>query len=192
LMIDGNRDGRFVLFDHEKHKMDHGGHDSCGQCHHMNQPLSRATACYECHADMYILSDIFNHSNHVRKMGGNQACMKCHIDPDLAKTVETTTPCFDCHTRMRVSNSLVKASNEAHLRMASGYMTAMHSLCIGCHGKKDTEMRASELPVLSLCTTCHKGVDPGSMEELRPHPPIQLKAQHQDDASLVGSKIREQ
>ena len=53
MMIDGNRDGRLTLFDHQGHEDRLGEEESCAKCHHMNMPLDRATSCHECHRDMY-------------------------------------------------------------------------------------------------------------------------------------------
>jgi len=65
MMIDGNRDGRYVLFDHERHSARNKDKEGCGLCHHMSKPYNRYSGCSECHSDMYITVDIFNHELHM-------------------------------------------------------------------------------------------------------------------------------
>ena len=73
LMIDGNRDGRYVLFDHDSIIADVLGSreldTSCVLCHHMNKPFDQGTRCYECHTDMYLSVDIFDHDFHMAEVG---------------------------------------------------------------------------------------------------------------------------
>ena len=92
LSIDGNRDGRLVLFPHDYHVeklVEVEGlkeQDTCGTCHHLNMPFDQNTSCCECHRDMYIPTDIFDHAFHVAKLGGNDGCADCH-DRDATETV---------------------------------------------------------------------------------------------------------
>jgi hypothetical protein len=72
LMIDGNRDGTLVLFDHESHAERMGGDRSCAVCHHLNLPLDRNTSCCECHRDMYEPTPLFDHASHVAKVNAPQ------------------------------------------------------------------------------------------------------------------------
>ena len=83
LMIDGNRDGDYVLFDHDAHIERQGGRDngSCILCHHMQKPYEEVSECSGCHSDMYLPVDIFAHSFHVERTNGNDGCIECHTDP---------------------------------------------------------------------------------------------------------------
>jgi len=155
LVIDGNRDGRFVLFDHHAHMDRNGGKKSCVLCHHLNMPKDRETSCWECHRDMFLPTDIFNHESHVAQMNGNSGCAKCHKDPSLPKTRQTSARCEECHEDMLVKGSLVRAPKNSADYVAVGYMSAMHELCIDCHKKKQSE-QPKRLPVeITRCAWCH-------------------------------------
>jgi hypothetical protein len=161
LLIDANRNDDYVLFDHDGHTLSLGQPDdpntSCGLCHHMNKPLDKSTGCSECHTDMYLANDIFNHQFHADELGGNDGCVQCHTDPNLPKLRENTTDCLECHSGIRTPDSRVNINDPAKQYLASGYMTAMHELCITCH-----EERQQSLPVpnehFARCSNCHQGL----------------------------------
>ena len=161
LLIDANRNGDYVLFDHDGHSRSLGEpydpNTSCGLCHHMNKPLDKNTGCSECHTDMYLAKDVFNHEFHANELGGNDGCVECHTDPNLPKLRENTTDCLECHSGMRSADSRVNITDPAKQFLASGYMTAMHELCIKCH-----EERQPTLPVpnehFARCSNCHQGL----------------------------------
>ena len=163
LMIDGNRDGRYVLFDHEQHQStlsEAGAIDtSCVLCHHMNKPFDRGTRCYECHTDMYMSVDIFDHDVHMEQLGGNVGCSECHQDPRQLKVRENTPDCLDCHKGMRPDGSRVNVTDPARRYLASGYMDAMHGLCIDCHEEMQPKL-AEPREEFSRCTNCHRGLPP--------------------------------
>jgi hypothetical protein len=165
LLIDGDRAGTFVLFEHDAHKQRLGDQESCGKCHHANLPLERGTPCATCHQDMYRASDVYSHERHVEALGGNRSCARCHQDPTAAKTREDSAPCTDCHRKEIVEETLVRFENSLPQGIAPGYRAAMHGLCIRCH--VDHEAREGvEQPYLGRCATCHRGHSPGG-EELR-------------------------
>jgi hypothetical protein len=153
LLLDGDRNGRAVLFNHEAHIEMQGGEASCAVCHHMNRPLEHATQCHICHRDMFRASDTFNHDFHVRKMGGNEACVQCHQDPAMVKNRETATPCLACHTDMVQEGSFVASTGKPVLDLAPGYMDAMHGMCIGCHESVIEETGLSQ--DFARCKACH-------------------------------------
>jgi Ni/Fe-hydrogenase subunit HybB-like protein len=156
MSIDGNRDGEHVLFDHAGHAARLGGKSvSCQLCHHMNKPQDKATACHECHSDMYLAVDIFKHKLHVDKLGGNGACEKCHSDPEQLKVRENTTACEKCHQDMRSSKSLVSSAGPVKNNKACGYKDAMHNLCITCHKKQQKPGKKTGTG-LAGCTRCHQ------------------------------------
>lgn len=169
LLIDGDRNNKFVLFDHAAHQKDNGGEKSCGLCHHMNKPLDKETSCYECHRDMFLPTDIFDHELHREKLKDKGGCVECHKDPAQPKTRETATPCTECHKNMRVPNSFVKVPKEEQNGIAPGYMTAMHKLCIECHKKKEEE-KVELSPDLARCAACHQGLDESMLVEVEPYP----------------------
>jgi hypothetical protein len=195
LLIDGDRHGRAVLFDHDGHRQRLGGEASCGRCHHRNLRLDRGTPCTICHADMYRCTDIFDHQDHVEILGANSSCERCHKEPGGAKSRATSTPCLECHaadmvdcfTEERhpcVSDSRVgdtdcsgcheftpdaaaqgEAWHRARCGVAPGYRLAMHRLCIECHCAEESEIGAQE-PYLSRCSCCHRGA--GSEIDVQP------------------------
>ena len=155
LLLDGNRDGRYVLFDHEQHKIREGGDEGCTHCHHMNKPLDTSTGCYMCHSDMYLAVEVFDHQLHIEKTGGNSHCADCHVDSRLPKSKENTKSCQKCHEAMVAAGSRVKVRTLRIDSKAVGYMDAVHGLCIKCH----EEVRESLSPPnenLSRCGNCHR------------------------------------
>ena len=163
LMIDGNRDGRYVLFDHDNHAELLGAPGdpatSCVQCHHMNKPFDQSTRCGECHSDMYMPVDIFNHDLHMKELGDNSGCAECHEDPDIPKIRKNTTDCLECHKGMRPKGSRVNVTDPSKRYRAAGYMDAMHGLCVTCH--EEMQVTLSEPNEnFARCTNCHRGLPP--------------------------------
>jgi Ni/Fe-hydrogenase subunit HybB-like protein len=167
LMIDGNRDGRLVLFDHKGHEQRLGREDSCAECHHMNLPLDRASSCHECHRDMYEPTRTFGHASHVRSTDGNAGCVQCHDDDDDVKTFETATACMECHAETLLAGPTIKAP-EDRWNDAVGYMEAMHELCIRCHERKAVEDPERFPAVMQECRGCHDTDHPQRLDRLTP------------------------
>ena len=160
LMIDGNRNGDYVLFDHDNHTETLAEGDdpetSCVLCHHMARPFDEATECYECHSDMYLTVDIFDHAVHVRELEGNTGCGECHVDPAAPKVRGNATECSECHEGMRREGSRVQVTDTTKHYYASGYMYAMHELCVTCHQERQPTL-AIPNENFSRCTNCHQG-----------------------------------
>ena len=160
LMIDGNRDGDYVLFDHEKHVSKQGGGDgSCVLCHHMQKPYEEVSECTGCHSDMYLAVDIFDHGTHEVHMKGNSGCIECHTDPAADKVRETAKECRECHETMRPEGTRVDIVEAEQTTIAPGYMDAMHEACISCHEEEMAareETNGDEAADLTLCTNCHR------------------------------------
>ena len=160
LMIDGNRDGDYVLFDHDKHVTKQGGgDDTCVLCHHMQKPYEEVSECTGCHSDMYLAVDIFDHETHVAHTNGNQGCIECHTDPAAEKLRETTKDCAECHETMRPEGTRVDIAEAQQTTIAPGYMDAMHGACISCHEEEMATREEAELNTatdLTLCTNCHR------------------------------------
>lgn len=154
LMIDGNRDGRYVLFDHQSHIRKSGGERSCVLCHHSNKPFEEVSRCHECHRDMYTPTNVFDHDLHAEKMGGNRYCVECHRDLSLPKVKKNVVSCRECHKNMYPAGSLVapKTQDNHH---ACGYMDAMHGLCIPCHRREQPKL-ADPNEDFSRCSNCHR------------------------------------
>ena len=168
LSIDGNRDGRLVLFPHDRHIAELGERDSCGKCHHQNMPFDKNTSCCECHRDMYIPTDIFDHDFHVAKLDGNDGCADCHNDQAKSKDRDTALGCADCHEDMTVEGSLVEPPRpEKHKGYAAGYMKAMHDLCITCHRQKVTESPRQYGPEFAECANCHRDEDAALFQQMK-------------------------
>ena len=159
IIIDGNRAGLSVAFDHKKHVEREGGDTSCARCHHLSDWGGRATSCARCHRDMYRSTSIFDHGLHVARLGSGQGCLSCHVDNTVAKDAEHTKPCLDCHTHMLPSNAVIRPKNPPHLGLAVGYLPALHGLCIKCHEQRAADPRVNK-PALGQCATCHTGKVP--------------------------------
>ncbi len=154
LMIDGDRDGDLVLFDHDDHAERLGGEESCETCHHITKPFDDNTSCFECHQDMYDERSVFDHEIHVVRLGGSTGCIECHADGTVVKSFETITECSECHTAEIAAEAFIETPDE-RWGAAVGYMDAMHSLCVDCH-QREVLARPGELPEsLNRCTTCH-------------------------------------
>jgi hypothetical protein len=154
LLIDGNHRSDSVLFNHVAHVERAGGEQACAVCHHLNMPLDRSSSCSACHRDMYEQTSVFRHDQHVAAFDGNRGCTQCHADSTEAKTYLTAKACTECHEQPQASDSVIP---EAHPRWlpATGYMNALHDLCIKCHEKKVKEAPAQYSPTLARCDTCH-------------------------------------
>jgi len=154
LMLDANRNGEVVLFDHDDHAARLGEERSCETCHHLTKPLDENTSCFECHRDMYEPTSVFDHEIHVVAVGGNEGCGECHEGGDSVKSYETIPQCGDCH-RAEISGRAFVEAPEAHWRNAVGYTDAMHSLCVECHEREALNTPEEHPEDLNRCTTCH-------------------------------------
>jgi hypothetical protein len=177
LLIDGNRAGASVRFDHRRHEEKLGLEESCDQCHHLVKPMDQDTPCSCCHRDMWSATDIFDHDAHARELerfGARDACAACHPGGGEPRSLETASSCTveGCHHRelaLYREGSRVQPVDVTRTRLAAGYMDAMHGLCIDCH-----EERASELgrPHHGDCATCHHnapGTEAAVVAHLRRH-----------------------
>jgi len=154
LMMDANRDGDVVLFDHDDHAERLGGDGSCETCHHLTKPLDENTSCFECHQDMYEPRSVFDHDVHTARLGGDEGCVQCHSDGAVVKSYETVTECSECHSNEVASRAFIERP-AARWGDAVGYMDAMHSLCVECH-EREALTPASQAPEnLNQCRTCH-------------------------------------
>ncbi|NWG00274.1 MAG: Ni/Fe-hydrogenase cytochrome b subunit [Thermoanaerobaculaceae bacterium] len=156
-LIDGNRAGRWVLFEHEAHQQRLGGNLSCGRCHHFNLPLERGTSCGRCHRDMYRSTDTFSHDRHTAALGANGSCSRCHRS-EGEKTRATATPCRECHEREVSRNAEIAVSPTTVAGVAPGYVKAMHGLCVTCHTKHEAAATPAREPYLSRCPACHREI----------------------------------
>ncbi len=167
LLIDGSRNGRAVLFDHDDHIRRLGADSSCAICHHLDLPLDRASGCFACHRDMYDSTSVFDHTAHEKALGGRAGCVQCHADSASVKTYATSTPCNACHVQQAEADSVIPAA-PARWTEAPGYMEAMHGLCRKCH---EQEVRAHPdryPPDLAECRTCHDPDLAGELKRLEP------------------------
>jgi len=160
LMIDGNRDGDYVLFDHEAHVTKQGGGDeTCVSCHHMQNPYEQVSECSGCHSDMYLAVDIFDHDAHVEHKNGNEGCVECHTDPFAEKVRETAKDCLECHETMRPEGTRVDIAKDQQSTVAPSYMNALHEGCISCHEEEMAtreETNGEHAVDLTTCTNCHR------------------------------------
>ncbi len=167
LMIDGNRDGNLVLFDHDAHRERLGGRESCRECHHMNLPFDRGSGCFRCHRDMYAETPLFEHAPHVAALGGTAGCARCHEDGAEVKGYEEATACAACHRREAGAGSILPAPPE-RWRPAPSYRDAMHRLCAECHHRKAGESPGDLPAEFDQCRFCHDVDRRGGLERMSP------------------------
>jgi Ni/Fe-hydrogenase subunit HybB-like protein len=168
-LIDGNRNGRLVAFPHDFHRDKLGMDRSCVLCHHMSLPFDQQSTCHECHADMYVESDIFNHASHVAKLGDNASCTRCHDVTTGAKTRSSSKPCGDCHREMVKAGSTIPAPKGGLQGFAGSYMDAMHGLCINCHKQKVEENPQNYPRSFAECAQCHRDIDGSQLRQMNPY-----------------------
>jgi len=170
MMIDGNRNGRLVLFTHKRHIEECGGEDSCAKCHHQNMPFDENTSCYECHRDMYEPTDIFDHAFHVTHLGGNDGCKECHVSFSQPKMRQTAKACLECHKEMLAAETFAGEEQEKTMTgIAPGYMKALHRLCIGCHRREVKENPQRRSPAFARCDACHGNAGDLDLRRLGPY-----------------------
>lgn len=172
LMIDGNRDWRFVAFTHDAHAEALGGSESCKLCHHQNLTFDQYTACYHCHRDMYERTDTFNHTLHHQKLGGNDSCRVCHSSDWTRKRREYALACWQCHGDMVVEGSIIPPSPGGLKGYAPGYVEAMHGLCIRCHEELATEQPARFGEHFARCDVCHREFEDRDHRKMAPYVPM--------------------
>jgi hypothetical protein len=175
LLIDGDRAGTSVRFDHRRHEAQLGEEESCIQCHHMANPMDQDTPCWCCHRDMWSVTDIFNHDRHVRdleRFGASNPCAACHRDDGEPRSRDTASSCSveGCHRHELAiyrEGSRVQPDDGSRARFAVGYADAMHELCVECHKERAAELGR---PNHGECATCHRhGLGPEAtvLEHLR-------------------------
>jgi Ni/Fe-hydrogenase subunit HybB-like protein len=168
-VIDGNRDGRVVLFDHEGHSSRLGGDESCKGCHHQAIPFRKSTGCHLCHRDMFLKTDIFRHSSHVAKLDGNQGCVRCHVSDNIAKNRETAEDCSHCHIDFASQSRWIQLSSERFTGIAPGYREAMHGVCTQCHKTMVMENPAEYPAAFAECGQCHREMGSSYLKGLQPY-----------------------
>ncbi|MFC2150129.1 NrfD/PsrC family molybdoenzyme membrane anchor subunit [Calditrichota bacterium] len=147
LWIDGNLDGFGAMFPHTGHISSQGDDKSCVICHHMNLPRDENSGCYECHSDMYRVTDAFDHDYHSSPVGARLHCSDCHALKEV-RSGKTATTCVECHGDLVPDGATI----EVNQYIAPSYADAMHNLCIGCHKVYAEDY---DLPELSACGLCH-------------------------------------
>jgi len=140
LRIDGNRNGKYVDFDHEAHKAITGtGETGCRTCHHLGRPHDGSSLCYQCHRDMEKTTSVFDHNYHA-KIHPKNSCRECHT----GNKEQEIKSCNACHEEY--------IKDIQYYLKVRGYKQALHGSCIGCHEKEDEN---SGEPLLSDCGFCH-------------------------------------
>jgi hypothetical protein len=167
LLIDGNRNGDAVLFDHDAHAGRQHGADSCSVCHHLDEPFDRYPPCVDCHRDMYEPVSAFDHASHAQALGGNAGCVECHPAPAGPKDYATATACARCHDDLVPRYSFVGAPQD-RWKAAVGYVDAMHGLCKKCHAQKVFAEPGRHPATLDRCDTCHDTDRPLDLRRLEP------------------------
>jgi Ni/Fe-hydrogenase subunit HybB-like protein len=186
LMLDANRDGDVVLFDHDDHADRLGGERSCQTCHHLTKPLDRNTSCFECHTDMYEPQPVFDHDVHVQRLGGNEGCLQCHEGADEVKSYDTVTKCSECHRDQIAARAFI-SQPEPRWGEAVGYMDAMHSLCVECHEREALTDPSENPEDLNRCMTCHDVDWRDDVRRLMPQLPDPRRAAKNPVVTTLGS-----
>jgi Ni/Fe-hydrogenase subunit HybB-like protein len=166
IVLDGDRAGPAVAFDHRQHVAREGQTASCPKCHHLLKPGEQATGCARCHRDMARPTDIFDHKLHAARLGGRRGCVRCHTDSAAPKDRAHTKACLECHTKMVPPGATLTPRHAPRLGMAPSYVAAMHGLCIRCHQERARDPRIAK-PHLGQCATCHADKVP-AFDPLRP------------------------
>jgi len=165
LFVDGNLNGFGVSFDHKKHEENAEQKQSCATCHHMNLPFDQNSGCWQCHAQMYSVTDVFDHDWHNSPNGAGIKCVECHPSGQV-RTAETAKSCDECHKKMKAEKSLMTIE----YYLAPSYTDAMHGVCIDCHREEAALAKASgkeeRLQNMDRCTSCHDPAPPEEMEQL--------------------------
>jgi Ni/Fe-hydrogenase subunit HybB-like protein len=174
LLMDPDRNGRYVVFDHDGHAERAEEKDGCIRCHHKNRPLDNATPCSGCHRDVFLATNIFNHELHVNSAGGNNSCQECHTDASRPRSFENSIACISCHKEWdRPEETQATARTDRSELMAPGYMDAMHTLCVKCH--EETAAENTDLgPDFGRCGTCHAESDITPLKSLSPYANIRM------------------
>ncbi len=167
MMIDADRDGDVVLFDHDAHKERLGADTSCAACHHMSLPLERNTSCAACHRDVYDTTDLFDHTGHEKALRGNAGCVECHAPGAAAKTRASSTACMECHRDQVVASRFIDAPAE-RWKAAASYVDAMHGLCVTCHKREVQDSTKVRPEGLDQCRACHDADRRAVLERLVP------------------------
>lgn len=185
MVLDGNRDWRFVPFTHAAHVAALGDRESCKLCHHQNLPFDQNTSCSYCHRDMYEPTDTFDHPLHVYRLGGNAACVVCHSADIGRKRREHALACWQCHGDMVVEGSIVPTHPGRLVGVAPGYVDAMHNLCVRCHedlARKHPETYSTEF---ARCDVCHREFKDAQHKHMAPYVP--MPPGHATDAAKMVS-----
>lgn len=171
MLIDGNRDWRFVPFTHEDHIAALGGNESCRLCHHQNMAFDQHTACHQCHRDMYEVTDTFDHALHALKLGRNASCAVCHPADASRKARDTALACIQCHGDMVVDGSIIPPHEQRLAGYAPGYVDAMHGLCIRCHAHL-AEADPARYEHFDRCDVCHREFKDTHHRRMAPYVPM--------------------
>ncbi len=171
-VIDGNRNWRFVPFTHDDHVAALGQRESCRVCHHQNMTFDQNTGCFECHRDMYEITDTFDHVLHIRRLGGNASCMVCHPDDAPRKSRDTALTCWECHGDMVVRGSIIPTTGAGLTGYAPGYVEAMHGLCIRCHEQLSERFPEHYGTEFGRCDVCHREFQDTDHRRLAPYVPM--------------------
>lgn len=126
---------------------------SCIECHKIGEPCAKSTAkgCQACHTDLKregmntVVQDY-----HDMHMSGEVAlsCEQCHGAAEMCDS-ENASNCNECHSDLTRPHIFIGLNSY----QATGYVNAMHDLCVKCH---TDESVIEDRPNLYRCATCHK------------------------------------
>ncbi|MEA3287391.1 MAG: cytochrome c3 family protein [Candidatus Marinimicrobia bacterium] len=160
--------GGDVLFDHQTHKDQTEG---CETCHHNLFNADFATECFDCHDEDMMVEDFthaemkeiedhecfFCHELHEDREATN--CRQCH--PTSEPEYPTETNCASCHdsdySREMLSHEEMLETHEDdcagchHLQTLS---SIYHLQCVGCHEQEVVKI-AGKCATEWECSACH-------------------------------------
>jgi hypothetical protein len=180
LIIDGNRDGTLVLFDHDGHAARMGGESSCVMCHHLSLPLDQNSSCCECHRDMYEPTPLFDHASHVAQVAAGRP-EEAGRTTGLADTGSASEqPLRHGEARETTSGGNNNCA-QCHTSYADVKNVECSTACAECHESPVVANSIIEPPhenwapaasyqqaMHQLCITCHERALAESPEQLAP------------------------
>ncbi len=157
LRIDGNQNGDFVDFAHQKHQnkfmKDYGleKSDTCIKCHHLNLPKDNNSNCRGCHLDMILETALFDAEKHKSRFKSSEQ-LSAFLSLNLENPKENFKACVACHNENMAGLSNYATKGFSH--SAPGFKDAMHGSCQTCHRARQKDPTKAEDE--GNCLFCHK------------------------------------
>ena len=183
--------------DYQRDGFKNPGPAPCVRCHvkegarfHADS-VTKMTDCLTCHA--------FAPEQKI------PTCIGCHAKAEgkfaAITSTHATTDCVQCHSPHGDPSVVTKACEGCHIERAPAHaahagsagcgdchkphaFAASASVCVDCHGAKDTLLAAS-VPLHAICTSCHAPHDPGNAALSCATCHAQVKVAHGDKTACI-------